>query len=356
MAILGLHPLDVPRPRVMRAAAERSPESRLHSDPKLRLTPMHDGYVARLITPSDLSVRNLAFSVSDDGSLLIVRGFVAGTGVEYLVHHTSAVVTSPSHSRTLGHAPAGAVLRGSAPLHGWVKLTDGEGWLSDRFLEPMSRFAGRPRQFEAVVALPDDADVDSAEQSSTGDELQYFIPRKLARKQYRVIIDSRVAVRSAPNSLAPVVGVVRYGDVVSGTVTSPNWLKIGQHDQASYIMIKHPEYGELLQPFDPTVCSRATSRVNRVDESERTESRRKAATRTPSEVKAEHTSDVRATKSELKSTRNVCKTACVGGAVLQTNPVLTSCEIDAANVQRPVEQCEWWNARPDGSFSYVRAN
>lgn len=350
MAILGLHPLDVPRPRVVRAAPTRSAEhAPSPSEPKLRLTPARNGYVARLSLPPDVSVRNLAFSVSDDGSLIIVEGVASATGIEYLVHHTTAVVASPSRSRTLGHAHAGAVLQGSAPVHGWVELAEGQGWLSDRFLEPVRRFAGRPRRFEASAALPDDANVDAAERSSS-DGFEYFIPRKQtqhepAAKRYRVVIASRVAVRTAPTPRAPVAGVVHSGDVVSGTEAAPNWLKIGH---AAYIMIKHPEYGPLLQPLEPSVPPRSAARVDQVGESARTEPR------TASEAKAAHTSEVRTAKRASASAGGSLATS-VGGAVLQTNPVLSACKVDAANVQRPIEQCEWWTACSDGSFSYVQA-
>eukprot|EP00310_Coccolithus_braarudii_P020432 CAMPEP_0183354866 /NCGR_PEP_ID=MMETSP0164_2-20130417/38406_1 /TAXON_ID=221442 /ORGANISM="Coccolithus pelagicus ssp braarudi, Strain PLY182g" /LENGTH=347 /DNA_ID=CAMNT_0025527831 /DNA_START=163 /DNA_END=1206 /DNA_ORIENTATION=+ len=336
------------------------------SEPKVLLIQAHNGYMARLSVPLDQSVSDLRLSVSDDRALLIVEGSASAGGVEYLVHRTSAILASPSRPHIMARAHAGTVLRGYAPVHGWVELAGGQGWLSDHFLEPVRRFAERPRQFEATVTLPDDADICAATRSNVDDELELFIPRKQTRlkqshhepaaARYKVVSKSRLAVRTSPNPLAPVAGVVHTGDIVTGKEETANWLKVGH---ASYIMIHHPDYGQQLQPLTPSHSSPSAAReTDQVRVSNRTEPRPAtgtgypAAPSVPSEDENNCAFDGRASKHARASTGESSATS-VGRAKLQTNPVLSACKIDAVNVQRPIEQSECWAANPNGGFSRV---
>mmetsp|Transcript_74333 Transcript_74333/g.124053 ORF Transcript_74333/g.124053 Transcript_74333/m.124053 type:complete len:416 (-) Transcript_74333:251-1498(-) len=72
---------------------------------------------------------------------------------------------------------------------------------------------------------------------------------------FKVVFKPRVAVRKQPSADAPMAGAKIFGDVLHGEVmpSTPNWLMLSEPpNKGSFVMIKHPQHGQLLESVEIT--------------------------------------------------------------------------------------------------------
>ncbi|CAK9055111.1 Hypothetical protein SCF082_LOCUS29846 [Durusdinium trenchii] len=72
---------------------------------------------------------------------------------------------------------------------------------------------------------------------------------------FEVVFQPSVAVRSAPSTSANIISARRCGEVVlAETQTYDGWVRL--HEDAGWMLSRHPQHGVLLQPaFEKTAQS-----------------------------------------------------------------------------------------------------
>jgi len=328
-------PFYATQPRRVRAPPRRQVPTPAGGSPKLHLSAASSMYRATLDVPAELSIHSLRASFADGGRRLQVEGTM-GSCFEYYAHRRVPVCLSPAAApRIAGHARAGSILTGK-PRHGWVELDGGDGWVPEDHLQRLR--PARVDTFKTAVELPADALPDSAKQFGELETFEVRIPRipsaprssdRRHGQQYKVVCGERVVLRTAPSLHAEAAGVIYPGDVVRGEEVAPGWLRVADD---VWVMIRHPQYGQLLQPIGT------------------------AAAPAPQPAPVPTAPVANATKPHHKSVRGLATDTLKSsktrraGLVPQADPVLVECPIDAANVQRPEERMEEWDASLDGCF------
>lgn len=147
------------------------------------------------------NVRDVRASVADQRTLVLTGlALSPPRELDYVVAQRCPIFATPSRARTIGVAPAGMRVRGSAckGREGWVEIEEGF------ILEAALQIAGRPqplvRRFRKAVELPHDADLARAVIAPTDESADFAVrvPRKRAAPPRRSTPTKQQAPAPAP--------------------------------------------------------------------------------------------------------------------------------------------------------------
>jgi len=379
--MLGMSPFDIsyspfsssaPRRRSrapMRAAPRVAPRVAPHIDMRTD----DDKYIVTLSAPKGHSLVEPSASPIDAHSILLEGsiGLDQRSNVyEYVSRTRVPVYAEPSHhARPYGVLPPGSVVRGSAPSNrGWIAIDDDESWVCDDGSLALSYEPSTPstHAFAKRVALPKDADLSRATMRRRGGGRS----DEGAQQRFSVVYNGpRVAIRAAMHTGAAILGCLSRGDVVEGCIDEAdrNWVRLTDRS-AGFVMIQHPQFGQLLAPAAPArVSSESESgiivhvpRRPRPQPTKQTGPTPHPSASVPSRRAAPkaHSSPVRVRPSAVEARQPTKRQAVkeAGGMhdVLGDSPsaaVLHECASSTANVQSPLETIEDWVAIEGGGFA-----
>jgi len=251
---------------------------------------------------------------------------------------------------------------------GWIAIDDDESWVCDDGSLALSYEPSTPstHAFAKRVALPKDADLSRATMRRRGGGRS----DEGAQQRFSVVYNGpRVAIRAAMHTGAAILGCLSRGDVVEGCIDEAdrNWVRLTDRS-AGFVMIQHPQFGQLLAPAAPArVSSESESgiivhvpRRPRPQPTKQTGPTPHPSASVPSRRAAPkaHSSPVRVRPSAVEARQPTKRQAVkeAGGMhdVLGDSPsaaVLHECASSTANVQSPLETIEDWVAIEGGGFA-----